>query len=79
MLKLLWTWILTTVAGAICYFVCGMIKLNGIPALLVYGIVATITANVVYAAGNSILPEFKPALNFALKLAGIKKNKKTAH
>ena len=76
MLKLLWTWIITAVAGAICYFICKMIKLDGIPAFIAYGIIATVTANIVYAAGSSILPEFKPAVNFALKLAGIKKAKK---
>ncbi|MBO7519792.1 MAG: polysaccharide biosynthesis protein [Clostridia bacterium] len=78
MLKLLWSWIITAVAGAVCYFVCKLIRLSGIPAFIVYGIVATLTANIVYAAGNSIHPEFKPAVNFALKLVGIKKNKSKA-
>lgn len=78
MLKLLWLWVLTALAGAICYFLCKIIKLNGIPAFIVYGIVATLIANIVYAAGNSILPEFKPTVYFALKLIGIKKNKSKA-
>ena len=73
MLKLLWTWIITAVAGTACYFVCKAINLNGIPAIIVYGIVATIIANAVHAVGNSILPEFKSTVKFALKLVGIKK------
>lgn len=78
MLKLLWLWVLTALAGAICYFLCKIIHLNGIPALIVYGIVATLISNIIYAAGNSILPEFKPTISFALKLIGIKKNKSKA-
>lgn len=73
MLKLLWTWIITAVAGVACYYVCKLIPLSGIPAFIVYGITASIIANAVYAAGSSILPEFKPAMRFALKLVGIKK------
>ena len=72
MLKLLWTWFLTAAAGAICYFICGRIKLQGIPALIVYAAVATVVANVVYILGSSFLPEFKPAAAFAKKLAGLK-------
>ena len=73
MLKLLWTWIITAAAGAACYLICKAIKLTGIPAFIVYGIIATIIANAVYAVGNSILPEFKSTVKFALKLVGIKK------
>lgn len=79
MLKLLWLWVLTALAGAICYFLCKIIQLNGIPALIVYGIIATLIANIIYAAGNSILPEFKPTISFALKLIGIKKDKNKAN
>jgi len=78
MLKLLLTWGLTAAAGVACYFVCGLIHLTGIPAFIVYGVVATIIANLVYAAGNSILPEFKPTVRFALSLVGIKKKQKKA-
>lgn len=78
MFKLLWTWIITTVAGVTCYFACKAINLSGIPAIIVYGIIASLIANVFYAAGNSILPEFKPTVNFALRLIGIKKNKDKA-
>nr|WP_316624100.1 polysaccharide biosynthesis protein [uncultured Ruminococcus sp.] len=78
MLKLLWLWIVTAAAGAACYFVCGMINLEGIPAIIVYGIIATVISFVFYAAGNCFLPEFKPAVSFALRLAGIKKKPKKA-
>ena len=73
MLKLLWLWVLAAFAGVICYFVCRLIKLSSIPAVIVYGIIATLISNIVYAAGNSVLPEFKTAVNFALKLVGLKK------
>jgi O-antigen/teichoic acid export membrane protein len=78
MLKLLWLWILTAIAGAACYFTCSLIKLQGIPAIIVYGIIATVISIAVYAAGNSFLPEFKPAVQFALRLVGLKKKKKKA-
>lgn len=73
MLKLLWSWLITAVSGAICYYVCGKIALKGIPALIVYGVIASVIANVVYAAGVCFLPEFKPSIAFALKLTGLKK------
>lgn len=73
MLKLLWTWAIVATAGTICYFVCKLIKLDGVPAFIVCGIIATVIVNAVYALGSSILPEYKSAVNFALKLVGIKK------
>ena len=66
---------LTTVSGAVCYFICGKIPLEGIPALVVRGAVSSIIANVVFAAGSSFMPEFKESIAFALRLAGIKKKK----
>ena len=73
MFRLLWTWILTAISGAICYFVCGKLALKGIPALIVYGILATVISNAVYAAGSAFLPEFRPSVEFALKLSGLNK------
>ena len=76
MFRLIWSWILTAVAGAICYIICRFLALDGIKAIAVYGVIATVVANAVYAAGSSILPEFKPSVSFALKLIGLKKGKK---
>ena len=73
MMRLLWSWILTAIAGAICYVICMYIPLTGIPAIIVYGIIATVIANIIYALGSSMLPEFKPAVRFALKLVGMNK------
>ena len=73
MYKLLLSWALTAASCAICYFVCRKIALQGIPALLVNGIVASVVANVVYAAGSCFLPEFKPSIAFLFKLAGLQK------
>ena len=73
MLKLLWSWTLTAIAGAICYVICNRIPLEGIPAVIVFGIIGSIVAVVVFVAGNSFLPEFKDALAFALKLVGAEK------
>ncbi|MBE6740953.1 MAG: polysaccharide biosynthesis protein [Ruminococcaceae bacterium] len=70
MLKLLWSWILTAVAGVICYFVCGAIKLSGIPALIVYGIIGSVVSVSIFCIGNCFLPEFKEAAAFAFKLVG---------
>ena len=73
MLKLLWSWVLTAAAGAITYFVCRKIALTGIPALIVGGIVGSVASVSIFAAGNCFLPEFKPAVAFMLKLAGLNK------
>ena len=73
MLKLLWSWILTAVSGAICYFVCRKIALTGIPAIIVYGMIASAVSVVVFAAGSCFLPEFRPSVAFMLKLAGLNK------
>lgn len=73
MFKLLLFTILTSVSGAICWFICKFAGLDGIPAIVVNLIIATIVSNVVFAAGCSFLPEFKPAVRFMLKAIGIKK------
>ena len=75
MLKLLWSWILTAVSCAICYFVCRRIPLDGIPAVIVYGCIGSAVSVVVYAVGSCFLPEFKPSIAFMLKLAGLNKLK----
>ena len=59
--------ILTAAAGAICYFICKQIALDGVVAILVYGAIATVISNAVFAAGCSFLPEFKPSLRFVMK------------
>ena len=73
MLKLLWSGILTASAGAIVYFICRKIHLDGIPAVIVYGIIGTAVAGIIYCAGNSFLPEFREAVAFALKVVGAEK------
>ncbi|MCR4615787.1 MAG: oligosaccharide flippase family protein [Clostridiales bacterium] len=73
MLKLLMYSVITTAAGAICYLICGKINLEGIPAIIVYGIIASVVSNVIFAVGTSFLPEFRPSIAFALKVVGIKK------
>lgn len=73
MLKLLWSWILTAISGAICYFTCRKIGLDGIPAFIVNGIIGSTVSIVVFAAGSIFLPEFRPAVAFAFKLVGLKK------
>ena len=60
---------LTLAACAGCYFICTRIGLDGIPALIVNLIVATVVSNIVFAAGCSFLPEFRPAIRFALNAA----------
>ena len=73
MLKLLWSWVLTGFSGAVCYVVCRKIPLEGIPAMIVYGMIASVISVVIYIAGNCFLPEFKSAVAFTLKLTGLKK------
>lgn len=73
MLKLLWSWFLTAVAGAIVYFICKKVPLEGIPALIVNGIIGSVVSVVVFAAGSSFLPEFKDAFFFALHIVGMDK------
>ena len=73
MLKVLWSWILTALSGVICYWICHKIALDGIPALIVYGLIASAVSLAIFAAGSSFLPEFKDAIAFALKLAGLNK------
>ena len=70
LLKLALYTALTLIACAGCYFICTRIGLEGIPVLIVNLIVATVVSNIVFAAGCSLLPEFRPAIRFALKAAG---------
>ena len=73
MLKLAWSWILTAISGAIVYIICKKIALDGIPALIVNGIIGSAVSVVVYVAGSSFLPEFKDACTFALHIVGMDK------
>ena len=73
MLKLLWSWLLTAGSGAIVYFICRAIPMQGIPAIIVYGIIGSAVSVVIYILGNVFMPEFKPAVAFALKLIGLNK------
>lgn len=73
MLKLLWSWCLTVSAAALTYLLCRKIGLAGIPALIVNGVIASVIANVIFAAGSSLLPEFRPSVRFALKVVGLNK------
>ena len=73
MLKLLWSWLLTAGSGAIVYFICRAIPMQGIPAIIVYGIIGSAVSIVIYILGNVFMPEFKPAVAFALKLIGLNK------
>lgn len=73
MFKLLWTWTLTAFSCAICYVIYRLTGLHGIPAIIVYGIIATVVLNVVYVIGNSFLPEFKSSVKFALRISGLSK------
>ncbi|MBQ7573406.1 MAG: oligosaccharide flippase family protein [Clostridia bacterium] len=63
-LKLLFFAVLTTVSGVICYYVCLWLNFDGIIAIVVNLAVATVVLNVVFVAGSSFLPEFKPAIGF---------------
>lgn len=73
MLKLLWSWILTALSGAICYLICKKIALDGIPAIIVNGLIGSFVFAVVFCAGSCFLPEFKEAFAFALKIVGLNK------
>ena len=73
MLKLLWSWILTAIAGAITYLICTKIPLEGIPALIVFGIIGSVISVTIFAAGSCFLPEFKDAFAFALHIVGMDK------
>ena len=73
MLRLLWTWTLTAVSGAACYFICGAIPLEGIPAIIVNGAIASVISIAVFALGSSFLPEFKDAVAFAFRIVGLNK------
>jgi O-antigen/teichoic acid export membrane protein len=73
MFKLVWSWVLTAISGAVVYVICKKIALEGIPALIVYGIIASIISVAVYIAGNSFLPEFRDAFKFALHIVGMDK------
>ncbi len=73
MLRLLWAWLLTASAGAVTFLLCRRIGLSGIPALAVNGVIATAVSNVIFAAGSSFLPEFKPSIAFVFKVIGVKK------
>ena len=73
MFKLLWSWLLAAIASAIVYFVCGKINLEGIPAIIVFGIIGSVVSVGVFCAGNCFLPEFKDAFEFGLRLIGAQK------
>lgn len=73
MLKLMWSWLLTAIAGGIVYLICKKIALEGIPAIIVYGIIGSVVSVVVFAAGSSFLPEFKDAFFFAFHIVGMDK------
>ena len=73
MLKLLYSTVLTCISCVIVYFICRAIPLEGIPAILVYGIIGSAVGIAVFAAGSAFLPEFKPAMAFALKIVGLSK------
>lgn len=72
MFKQLYTWGLTAVSCAICYVIYKLTNLSGIPAIIVYGIIATAVSNIIYAVGNSFLPEYKSAVSFAKRLVSFK-------
>ncbi len=72
MLKLFYTWALTAVSCVICYAIYKLTNLSGIPAIIVYGIIATAVSNIIYAVGNRFLPEYKSAVSFAKKLVSFK-------
>jgi hypothetical protein len=65
--------VLTAGAGAICYFVCKKIPLEGIPAIVVNGIIGSVIAVSVFVIGNCFLPEFKDAVEFTLRVTGMDK------
>ncbi len=71
LLKQLLSWGLTALSCGICYYVCKKLALQGIAALIVNGSIATVVSLTVFAAGNSFLPEFKPAIAFVGKLTGL--------
>lgn len=73
MFKLLWYWLMTTVAGVACYLICSKIAFEGIKAVIVYGLIGSVISAGVLALGSSFLPEFKDAVAFALKLSGMQK------
>ncbi len=73
MLKLMWSWLLTAISGGIVYLICKKIALEGIPAIIVYGIIGSVVSVVVFAAGSSFLPEFKDAFFFAFHIVGMDK------
>ena len=65
--------VLTVVGSAISFFVCRKIHLDGIPAIAVNAVIATVISNGIYALGSSFLPEFKPSIEFALRVSGLHK------
>lgn len=73
MLKLVWYWVITAVAGAAVYFICRAIALTGIPAIIAGVLIGTGVFAVVFLAGTFFLPEFKDAFRFALHIVGLDK------
>ena len=67
LLKIVLFSVLTAISGTICYFICLWLGLSGIVAIIVNLLVATFISNIVFAAGSSFLPEFKPTINFVKK------------
>ena len=75
-LKLALYLVLTIFAGEICYLISSWIGIRGVTGIIINVIIASVIGNAIFALGTSFLPEFKPSVNFALRLVGIKKRKK---
>ena len=56
MLKTLWTWVLTAIAGAASCCVTKQIPLTGIPGFIVYGLTASVISVTIYAAEPAFCP-----------------------
>ena len=65
--------VLTAVSGVICYFICLRLPFTGIMAIIINLAIATLVSNIVFAAGCSFLPEFKPAISFVRNTVGLKR------
>lgn len=73
LLKLCLYTALTAISGTICYFLCSWSGFSGVTAIIVNLAVATIVSNIIFVAGSSLLPEFKPAMRFVRKAIKISK------
>lgn len=65
LLKLALYTIFTVISCAICYYICTYLSLDGVTAIIVNLIIASVISNAIFALGCSFLPEFKPAMRFA--------------